>query len=463
MSIDTKTNYPEGSLKAMLELVRKRPNFRLILISNMISQLGDWLSYIAISLITLSSGEGGLALASAYLVHTLPSAFMAPFTGRVADRYDRRKVMIGVAIFASLLTVCMCISAHHQNVWLLQGFTLIRTCLSAFGVTARQAAIPSLVDQKELYTANALSSVVWSTLFAVGVALGGFLAASVGATTAIAIDAFTFIASLLVIWQLPPLLPQATKMANKHSRAQDEVYSESIESTNLSKPNQLISHQKYIDKSSFEDSGLNAQSGLWACWQFARKDHRLAVSLLAKCPLGLINSAGWMILSLYASLTFKDESGLVLGLFHASRAVGTGVGPLVFQKIWPNSVVKSSVWASLTVIVLLWSDRLWLSVLSLFFFGALLGYTWVRSSALVQHYAPGAILGRLTAFDYSASIACQATSILCIGAVYDYGWGLDLGIYLMIGLTLLIGFWLIAIESKDNVLVNTHSESMIEK
>ena len=454
MSINTKTNYPEGSFKAMLALVRNRPNFRLILISNMISQLGDWLSYIAISLITLSSGEGGLALASAYLVHTLPSAFMAPFTGRVADRYDRRKVMIGVAIFASLLTVCMCISAHHQNVWLLQGFTLIRTCLSAFGVTARQAAIPSLVDQKELYTANALSSVVWSTLFAVGVALGGFLAASVGATTAIAIDAFTFIASLLVIWQLPPLFPQATKLTNKYSQAQDEVYSESIESIESpdhSKLNQPINHQEDNDKNSFEDSGLNAQSGLWACWQFARKDHRLAVSLLAKCPLGIINSAGWMILSLYASLTFKDESGMVLGLFHASRAIGTGVGPLVFQKVWPNSVVKSSVWASLTVIVLLWSDQLWMSVLSLFFFGALLGYTWVRSSALIQHYAPRAILGRLTAFDYSASIACQAISIISIGAVYDYEWGLDLGIYLMIGLTLLIGFSLIAIESKDNV------------
>ena len=161
-----------------------------------------------------------------------------------------------------------------------------------------------------------------------------------------------------------------------------------------------------------------------------------------------------MILSLYASLTFNDESGAILGLFHASRAVGTGVGPLVFQKIWPNSTIRSSLWACVTVLVLLWSKLLWLSMLSLFFFGALLGYTWVRSSALSQRHAPSQILGRLTAFDYSASIICQSISILFVGAAYDFGWGLDLGVYLMIGLTLLIGLWLIALESKDNVYIN---------
>ena len=197
----------EGSFRAMITLIRSRLDFRRLMIGNMISQLGEWLSYIAVSLLTVSSGEGGVALATAYLSHSLPNALVAPLAGRVADRFDRRKVMIYAYLAASLVTGLMLISAMKGDIWTLQALTFLRTSLSSFGMTARQASIPSLVSQRELYTANALNSLIWSTLFTLGVALGGALGVLALALIALLATA-ALIRGLLVRLPMPaPLIP----------------------------------------------------------------------------------------------------------------------------------------------------------------------------------------------------------------------------------------------------------------
>jgi len=417
----------------MWALVRQRPHYRQVLVGSMISQLGDWLSYIAVSLLTVSSGEGGLALATAYLSHTLPTALVAPLAGRVADRYDRRKVMIGAYLASSAMTGLMMWAALRGEIWTLQALTCLRTSLSSFGMTARQAAIPALVSREELYSANALNSMIWSTLFTLGVALGGALSATLGATTAIGVDALTFLASILAIWSLPALHPAQALYGEAHA---DEP-----------KGDQASEAPAALE--------LKPDAGLWACWRFARRDAQLAAALLAKCPLGVINSAGWMTLTLMASQTFGDQTGATLGLFHASRAVGTGLGPLLLTRLWPRSAVASTMWAAPVTLCVLWSERLALSMACLLLWGMLLGYTWVRSSALVQQRSPHAALGRLSAFDHSASISCQAGSILIIGLIYDLGWGLSTGVYLMATLTLMIGLWLSRLERRDDLSHNS--------
>jgi len=412
----------EGSFRAMITLIRSRLDFRRLMIGNMISQLGEWLSYIAVSLLTVSSGEGGVALATAYLSHSLPNALVAPLAGRVADRFDRRKVMIYAYLAASLVTGLMLISAMKGDIWTLQALTFLRTSLSSFGMTARQASIPSLVSQRELYTANALNSLIWSTLFTLGVALGGALTATLGAQTAIGLDALTYLASILAIWGLPSLRPpQAT-----------DATEERAEAPPLDGGGQLTS-----------------RSGLWACWRFARTQPALASALLSKCPLGAVNSAGWMTLTLMSSHTFGDTTGVTLGLFHASRAVGTGAGPLLLSALWPKSSVASTLWAIPVTVALLYSERLWLSMLCLLLWGMLLGYTWVRSSAHVQALSPPEAIGRLSAFELSCATLSQAGSILLVGAIYDLGWGLKSGVYLTMGVALFTGLWLYRLEQKS--------------
>lgn len=421
MSDAQKQGTPEGSFRAMFGLVRARADFRRLMVGSMISQLGEWLSYIAVSLLTVSSGEGGVALATAYLSHSLPHALVAPLAGRVADLYDRRKVMIYANLTASLLTGLMLIAAARGEIWTLQALTFLRTSLSSFGTTARQAAIPSLVSQRELYTANALSALIWSTLFTMGVALGGALTASLGAQTAIGLDALTYLASVGALWGLPSLLP----------------------------PREGPDHEGRETRSQRAEVTLSSASGLWACWRFARKQPALASALLAKCPLGVVNSAGWMTLTLLASQTFGDRTGVTLGLFHASRAIGTGVGPLLLGPVWPRSSIASTLWAIPVTVTLLYSELLWLSLLCLLVWGMLLGYTWVRSSAQVQALSPPEVIGRLSAFELSCVTLSQAGSILLVGLVYDLKWGLSAGVYLTMVVALLVGLWLYRLEQKS--------------
>lgn len=412
----------EGDLWAMLQLFKKRSQFRRLVLGNLVSQLGEWLSYIAVSLLTVSSGEGGIALATAYLAHTLPNALVAPLSGRVADRFDRRLIMLSTYAIASLITALMMMSAWRGQIWLLQGLTAVRTAVNSFGQTARQASVPSLVAPEELYTANALISLTWSTQFALGVAMGGVLAALFGPTSAIGIDAITFVIAIFTIWGLPSLRPQK----------------ESLPPLSTEREMGLSTQTKLNE--------LDERSGLWAAWTAARLHPKLMAALLSKCPLGISNSAGWMVLTIHATLGSSSRGGLTLGAFHLMRAIGTGIGPLIFKSVWPKSAITSTLFSVFAIIGLLHSPSYWVSVVCLLSWGGLLGYTWVRSSATIQELAPSSVLGRLGAFELSCTTLSQGFSILFIGWMFDLGFGLAIPVYLMAIITLLTGGWLLRLE-----------------
>ena len=63
--------------------------------SNVISQIGDWLSHIAVALISIQQGGGALAVALVLVAHALPTALMSPITGPLADRFDRKLIAGG--------------------------------------------------------------------------------------------------------------------------------------------------------------------------------------------------------------------------------------------------------------------------------------------------------------------------------------------------------------------------------
>ena len=66
--------------------------FRRLWASQAISLFGDWLSFIAISLLALHKGDGAIALAMVLAAHTLPSALAQPLAGVLSDRFDRIKL-----------------------------------------------------------------------------------------------------------------------------------------------------------------------------------------------------------------------------------------------------------------------------------------------------------------------------------------------------------------------------------
>ena len=107
-------------MSSLLSLLRRRPDFRRLWLGETISQLGDWLSYVAISLLALHSGGGALALAVVFAGHVLPAALVSPLAGVLADRVDRRSLLVGTQLIQAALMLGMIAAAVHDNLVMVQ-------------------------------------------------------------------------------------------------------------------------------------------------------------------------------------------------------------------------------------------------------------------------------------------------------------------------------------------------------
>ena len=106
------------------QLLKRRPHYRRLVLGGMVSQLGDWLSYIALSYIAVRDGGhdqtlgAGLAIAGVYLAHSLPNAIAAPFVGPLVDRVSRRTLILTSYASACLLTLAIWSQAESGSLLL---------------------------------------------------------------------------------------------------------------------------------------------------------------------------------------------------------------------------------------------------------------------------------------------------------------------------------------------------------
>src|SRR6202453_4445139 len=180
----------------------KVPNYRLYFTGQSISLAGTWMQMTAQSWLTLTHSSTDLGLAAA--LQTLPVLLFAPYGGVVADRVDKRRLMIGLqiamgfqALALGLLTVLG--SVRFWEVCLL---AVILGLNNAFENSARQAFVREMVGKDELRNAITLNSVTVNAARAVGPAIGGVLIATVGTGVCVLLTAASFAAvlpSLLVM------------------------------------------------------------------------------------------------------------------------------------------------------------------------------------------------------------------------------------------------------------------------
>src|SRR5262245_30756753 len=111
-------------ISTLVNLLGRRPHFRRLWISEVVSLLGDWMSFVAVSLLALRAGGGAVALALTLAAHSLPRALFAPAAGVLADRLDRRRLMVGANVAEGLLTVAMAVAAALGSVGAVQALLL---------------------------------------------------------------------------------------------------------------------------------------------------------------------------------------------------------------------------------------------------------------------------------------------------------------------------------------------------
>ena len=363
---------------AALRLLSQRPLFRMLWLSGFISLLGDWFSFVALSHVVSTQSTSALSIALLFVLHSAPSALLAPLAGILLDRFDRRFLLVYTRWVQAALTLMMLAAALYTSILWLQILVFLRSSLSAFVVPAEAALLRHTVQDEELLLANTIDSTTWSLAFTLGMALGGFLAAF-DPSVALLIDAATFAFAALVLWRFPKFEAEAPQERSSIAQFNKE---------------------------------------LRAAWSYARSQPYLFRVLLSKAPIAFISGSVWVLFNLRAEEKALLGSGAItFGVLQAIKGVGTALGPawlpwLTTKKVPTKTAFHLAFWVTMFGVGLFVVNVWWCLAASAFLWGAGVGANWVLASAELQRSSPNAMAGRLFSIDYLAMTLASCAAAL---------------------------------------------------
>ncbi len=199
-----------------LEVMRYR-NFRLVWIGQLISITGSQMRIVAVDWLVyqIAVKQGlspALALGFIGLMRVIPMTIMALFAGVVADRYDRRKVIIVTSWIALLASVVLAIAGSLETpaIWLVYSMVVVTAIASSFEMPARQALTAALVPREILSQAMSANIISWQMATVLGPSLGGILIAAFGVIPLFWFDAVSYLAVVFTALMMTPVIVAST-------------------------------------------------------------------------------------------------------------------------------------------------------------------------------------------------------------------------------------------------------------
>lgn len=172
-------------------------NIVLLLLGRLVSLLGSGIYSFAISLYVLKVTGSGMTFALSLVCGALPGIIFGPIAGVLSDKIDRKRMVVLMDILSGVVLLALSGLAIIDDLRLpyiyLASF-LLSTCSTFFSVPF-QAAIPNIVDEKNLMKVNSLSQAITSITSIAGPSLGGVIYAFVNIKLFLVINGITFILS----------------------------------------------------------------------------------------------------------------------------------------------------------------------------------------------------------------------------------------------------------------------------
>ena len=345
-------------------LVKNNRNFRYLWLSQIISLLGDWFNLIASAALVANLSNSGLAIGGIFLARLLPPFLLGPVVGVVADRFDRKKILVFSDILRAIVVLGFLLIRDEHNIWLLYVLTILQLSISAFYEPTRAAVLPAIVPKEELVTANALSGATWSTMLALGAALGGLATALFGTSAAFLLDAVTFLLAAWFVVQMP-------FWANSYTEKTKSV----------SAPG----WQMFVD-------------GLRYLWL----SPAILVIALLKASAAISYGGTEIVQVIFAEEYFPlgNNGSATLCIMYCAVGIGTGLGPILARR-FTGDHPPAMHWAILVAYVTMvigyvlfgWGPTLIIILVGIIFRSVGTGINWVYASSLLQMYVPGRLLG----------------------------------------------------------------------
>jgi MFS family permease len=194
-------------------------DFRLMWIGACTSTIGTYMQVVAQAWLIYTLSGSAFLLALDQVLNGLPILLFSLVGGVIADRIDRRYVLLGsqyVQMFSAFTLTALVATGvvgkeHPQNVWMILALSFINGCAQSFGGPAYAALIPTLVDKEDMPNAIALNSIQFNAAVTVGPALGGLALHNLGQAWCFALNGVSFLAPIISLSMLHiRFLPEKT-------------------------------------------------------------------------------------------------------------------------------------------------------------------------------------------------------------------------------------------------------------
>lgn len=389
---DEKTHHTGG----YIELLRDNKDFRRLWTGLLVSQTGDWFNTVALFTLMLNLTGSGESVGYILIIKLLPAFFAGPLAGVVADRFNRKTIMITADLLRGIIVLGFLFIDSPEKVWMVYLITSLQVIATTFFDPAMSATVPSIVERRHLIAANALSSVSWSITLAFGAAVGGLFTDWFGREAAFIIDSATFFISASFV--------SSVRVHRRKDTAERRMQKLSvIEITGIA---DVIEGAKYL-----------------------KSNLKVMALLLIKSGWG-IGGGVLLLLTIFGKQIFpigRDGSASI-GLLYAARGIGALIGPMIARSITGFSVrtmrkaiVVAFVVSTIFYLLFAWSPSIWAA--ALFAIGAHAGGSiqWVFSTVLLQMTVPDKFLGRVFALELALLTLTMSVSTYATGWAIDYG------------------------------------------
>jgi MFS family permease len=179
-------------------------NFRLFFTGQLISQVGNWLTLVAQALFVLKLTNNGVWLGVLAAVQFGPVLVIGPWAGLVADRADKRRLLLIVQTIAMLQSFTLAALAFSGNPPLVAIFAvaMIGGVTVAFDNPARRAFVVEMVPEDDVHNAVSLNSALMTSSRVIGPALAGLLIVVSGFGWCFLLDGLSYLAVLAALWMM---------------------------------------------------------------------------------------------------------------------------------------------------------------------------------------------------------------------------------------------------------------------
>jgi predicted MFS family arabinose efflux permease len=353
--------------------------------------MGDWFDTIALYTIILKLTGSGRNVGLLLVARFVPSFFFGPISGVIADRFSRQRIMIVSDLLRAVVVLGFLVVRRPDQLWIIYVLTVFQLGLSTFFEPAKTAAIPSIVEDRELVAANAISSVTWSAMLTIGAAIGGFITGAFGTDVAFILDAATYLLSAALIASI--------RVPKRKKRERQKV-----------SLGRLLGIRETIE-------GI----------KYVKDRPRVLAVLLVKPAWGL-GGGILTLLAVFGERIFpvgKDAAGGI-GVLFAARGIGTAVGPIVARRLSGEGNRRMQISIGVAFLIAGIFYIAFGSATSFIFALVVLGIAhcggsilWVFSTVILQRAVVDSFRGRVFAAELALLTLTMAASNYITGELLD--------------------------------------------